>query len=574
MSAPAGLERPATERPEYETFRKRRRRAFTLTAEHVRTLALFFAFFVFYLGLGYRVVVVQHVVPFDAVARLAHAYFVWWNQPPKLAAIGFVWPPLSTLVFLPAAAVRGLAASLAALPLTTAFFGALLIVLLDRTLAVARLHWAARLPLLLAFGLNPMIVFYAVNGMSEVVYLCFLVAGAYFFLRWFLTREARFLTVAALAFAFGVLSRYEVITWALLVVLALGAAMIRQHVVRSELEGSLIAYLAPVVYALGLWLFVNWLILGNPLFFLSQQAPGFAQATPTNPAPSPTGDAHLSVATIAGDLVDLNWRLFPLTIVVTVALVLAFLVRRDLMAITIAAFIALNAFFTGVLMWATGNAGLLQLRYNMRAMPLAVVGVAWLVLTTRGRRGRAALWAGALAALVLSVPSTWRTMQTYPYQFLEQAFTRAISTGRDQEGKVSIGGYVAGIGPEQRMADWIRANVHERDAILTDDAQSFAVLLLSGRPDLFWDRIDRGDAQWLAALDDPFGKVSYLLVSNVSGDDAARFRWPALFTTGERGMQPVYSTSHFTLFRVAGSRPPRIRLRGGETAGDRGGPVG
>jgi len=541
-------------------FEKRRRNAWRLSRTFVGDLALFGVSFAAYFALGYRVVVRQHVIPFDALARLSHAYFVWWNAPPKLAAIGFVWPPLSTLVFLPAAGIRPLATSLVALPVTTAFFAALLLVLLDRVLALALLGWRLRLPIVVLFAINPMIVFYAVNGMSEIVYLTFLVAGVYFFLRWFLSRESRFIVLTAVAFSFGVLSRYEVITWVVLMTIALVAAMIRQHVARVEIEGSVVAYLAPVVYAVGLWLFVNWLILGNALYFLTQQAPGFAQSTPTNAPPQPTvGVEHIPPATIARELVTLNWHLFLPTILVSVALLVQFAMRRDLMAAMIAGFIALNAFFTGILIWTSGNLGLLQLRYNMRAMPLAIGGIAWLLLSARSARQRTAIWLASVALLAAALPMTWHTMQTYRFQFLEQAFTRAVSTGDDQEGSSSIGGYVVGIGPERQMADWITRNVHRRDSILTDDAQSFSVMLLTGRPDWFVDRIDQGDTQWLATLDDPFGKVDYLLVSSAAGNDLARYRYPHLFTTGEPGLTPVYSTAHFTLFRVAPKAPTAHR---------------
>ena len=551
-------ERPATVRPEPQParFEKHRRNSFRVTRTFAGGLTLFVTAFAAYFALGYRIVVQQHVIPFDAMARLAHAYFVWWNAPPKLAAIGFVWPPLSTIVFLPVAGIRPLATSLVALPLTTAFFAATLLVLLDRVLALARLGWKRRLPLVVLFGVNPMIVFYSVNGMSEIVYLTFLVAGVYFFLRWFLSRESRFIVLTAVAFSFGVLSRYEVITWVVLLTVALVAAMIRQHVSRTEIEGSVVAYLAPVVYAIGLWLFVNWLILGNALYFLTQQAPGFAQSTPTTTPPPPgVGTAHIPPSTITRELVTLNWHLFVPTIIVTVALLVAFAMRRDLMSAVIAGFIALNAFFTGVLIWTSGNLGLLQLRYNMRAMPLAIAGVAWLLITARSSAGANGDLARVARAARRRAADDVAHDADVPLP-VPRAGVHARDLHRaDQEGKTSIGGYVVGIGPERQMADWITKNAHGRDAILTDDAQSFAVMLLTGHPDWFVDRIDGGDTQWLATLDQPFGKVQYLLVSSIATNDLARYRYPHLFAGGEPGFTPVYSTPHFTIFRVAPTAP-------------------
>jgi hypothetical protein len=139
-----------------------RRRA--VGAATVETVVLWAIALAGYAWLGNRVVVQQHVVIFDAAARLAHAFFVWYNAPPKLAAIGFVWAPMSTLVFLPLAAIKPLASSLLALPLTSAMFGAGLLAVLNRTLALFEIRWPWRYAIVAAFGLNPMIAFYASNG--------------------------------------------------------------------------------------------------------------------------------------------------------------------------------------------------------------------------------------------------------------------------------------------------------------------------------------------------------------------------------------------------------------------------
>ena len=71
--------------------------------------ALFAAAFACYTLLGWRVTLQLHVIDGDAMSRLTHAYDVFWNSPPKLAALGLVWPPLMSAVFLPFALVKPLA---------------------------------------------------------------------------------------------------------------------------------------------------------------------------------------------------------------------------------------------------------------------------------------------------------------------------------------------------------------------------------------------------------------------------------------------------------------------------------
>ena len=82
----------------------------------VETAVLMGVFIVGYTLVGHRVVVSQHVVIGDALSRLAHAYYAWHNDPPKLAAIGFAWPPVQTVAYLPLGIVKPIATSLTAMP--------------------------------------------------------------------------------------------------------------------------------------------------------------------------------------------------------------------------------------------------------------------------------------------------------------------------------------------------------------------------------------------------------------------------------------------------------------------------
>src|SRR5688500_1051769 len=79
---------------------RRRRQSLLFNRAALESLVLFGVFFAGYAVIGHRVVIEQHVIVFDGLSRLAHAYFAWYNAPPKLAAIGFEWPPVMTLVFL------------------------------------------------------------------------------------------------------------------------------------------------------------------------------------------------------------------------------------------------------------------------------------------------------------------------------------------------------------------------------------------------------------------------------------------------------------------------------------------
>ena len=526
------------------------------------SLGIFAIFFAAYFLIGYRVVVDLHLVNFDALARLSHAYFVWWNEPPKLAAIGFVWPPIQTLVYLPFTLIKPLATSLAALPACSATFMAGMMVILNRLLGVTEMRWFARYPLLIAFGINPMIVYYGANGMAEAVYLFFLVAAVYFLVRWNLTRRTHLLAFVGLAIAVSMLSRYEILPYALLIGAAIGAITLagRSKVYRpQELEGSLLLYLAPVVYAGGAWLFFNWLILGDPLYFLTF-GPTTADIGASQQDIAGIEARGFSVSNAASYLLTLNIGLFPLTVIVFPALILTAILRRDLMSLVIAALVVTNAVITTILFLQNDDPNLLQLRYNMRAIPLALIGAGWLYYVWRPRQMRIAIWLVTLLILVLTLPTTYRTMETYSYQYEENVFLRALETGEDQEGNIGIGGYPIGIADEEETADYIEENVSAEEVVLTDDAQSLGIMLLSGRPDLFFDRIDKGDEVWQNTLNDPWGKVDYFLVTTnercrLPCEDFVRERWPGILRDDVPGMNVVLRTNQYVLVELDEEAP-------------------
>ncbi len=500
--------------------------------------------------LGYLTVLRWHIIVGDSVSRLAHAYFVWFNKPPKLAAIGFVWPPLMTIVLLPVSAIKPLATSLLALPLMSGLFAAALVVTVDRTLALLGLSRGARLPLVALVGLNPMVLYYAANGMGETLYLFLLTLAVYGFIRWYLRPDAQSLALTSMGLALGLLARYELIFWAAALALAVTAVLLRRGASRVVVEGTAIAFLAPVVYGFGLWIFFNWLILGDPLHWLhSEVTLTFEETRAQLAVPE-----RLDLSSSATQTLGLTWHLFPATLVTVGLLLLAFLWRRDFLALVLATMIALNPLSTALLAVATQSDVTLQLRYNLRPVPIAVIGLAWLCRSAPARARMPALLA-AFALLAGSLPSMWGTMETYRRQALEQAFTRALLHGTDQEGTRSLGsGVPVGSAPEHAAAAWVTAHVDRKSSVLADDEESFSVMLYSGRPDLFFDRIDEGDSIWLETLGNPFGKVDYVLVSR-SRPDLVRQHYPKVLEGGIRWLRPAFSNARWTIFRIV----PRSR---------------
>jgi hypothetical protein len=236
------------------------------------------------------------------------------------------------------------------------------------------------------------------------------------------------------------------------------------------------------------------------------------------------------------------------------ALVIAFVTQRNDMALWLASLVVLGIVIIGVHAYVAQNEGLLTLRDAMPMALTALIGAAWIYRSFAGFR--LVIWGVTVAILVIGLFTAWRGMQDYPFQSLEQAFTRTLFTGESQEGTSSRGGYTVGIDPEAQMAQYIKEHISEKNSVLTDNAQTYGVILLNGQPQVFFDRIDKGDAKWNSVLDDPWGKVRYMLVAyNPRSGDLIQRHYPLINAGAVAGMTPVYRTDRYVLVRVDQRNP-------------------
>ena len=167
-----------------------------------------------------------HTYPLDSFSRMANGFYILYSRDPHLAAVGFVWDPLSSLAdmvfllgnhFWPALARDNMAGSLTS---SIAMAGAVYQVCASlREWGVSR---TPRLILTAFFALNPMIAYYGGNGMSEGLFLFTLIASTRYLLRWMCDGDLRSLAYSAVALGFCYLTRNEAAMAALLGGIAVG----------------------------------------------------------------------------------------------------------------------------------------------------------------------------------------------------------------------------------------------------------------------------------------------------------------------------------------------------------------
>ena len=167
-----------------------------------------------------------YVFPGDAMARMANGFYVLFSRDPHLGAIGFVWTPLTSILDLffllfkgiwPALATHDVAGSLTSVCAMAASVYQVRAILADW--GVPR---TPRILLVALFALNPMIMYYAANGMSEAVYVFTLTAATRYLLRWIRDQDStRSLVYAAIMLALAFLGRNEAVASA-----GLGTALV------------------------------------------------------------------------------------------------------------------------------------------------------------------------------------------------------------------------------------------------------------------------------------------------------------------------------------------------------------
>jgi cell division septation protein DedD len=159
--------------------------------------------------------------------------------------------------------------------------------------------------------------------------------------------------------------------------------------------------------------------------------------------------------------------------------------------------------------------------------------------------------------LIAALPLGWNAMREYQFQNQAQAFTRWIEDRETQEGTSSVGDYTVGVDPEVAMASYINEALPQNESsILVDENFSYGPMILSGRPTLFADRADEGEGEWEETIDNPYGRVDYMLITISRGGDQLRKRYPEAISGGELGMTPIFRTERYVLIEVSQTKPP------------------
>lgn len=545
----------------------------------VEAWLVFAVAFAGYLALAGELVFTHGYLPGDSLARVGNAYGVMAGRDPHLAAIGFVWSPLPTAaigallpfrLIWPALVTHGFAACI-----VSAAAMAAMLVAVRGTLADLRVPRMPRLLVVGLLGAHPMIVWYAINGMSEAVGLLFLCLACRSLTRWIDTGSVAPLVSLGIWLGSAYLSRYEAIS-AAAAALALVAGMsmvrasgtVRDRARMASVDVGLVAF--SVVVAVVGWAAVSWLIVKHPFEQFSSEYGNSSQV-----------EASIDAIRVAAGGEPLQYvaeqveGLMPV-LGVAVALAVVFAVVRGrwslVVPLVILAPVAASQAFL-----AQSEQTFVWLRFQIVVVPMAAlcVGVAMTPLDARRRWAWPIRWAGSAVAAVVVAAALGPALPVAADTLLDRRLAReeaaalrtilqpesATEAERRSTLMLRFGDVVAG-----DLADFGPG----RGSILTDTAFSFPVVLAAADPAWF---VMRSDRDFEAALARPwiFG-VRYLLVPSPTGRavaDAVNAEYPDLWTGDPLASKVREWTDQYgTQWGLFAITPPQLAT--GTPADDRG----
>ncbi len=524
-------------------------------------LIWFWSCLVAYLAVAFYVTLVAHSQGLgqDGVSRVAIANRILFSRDPHLAAVGFVWSPLPELVLLPLVALKSVWPALVqdafAGNIVSALFMAGAAYHVFRFLEEVGVRRWVRWLLTATFALHPMIILYAINSMSEAMFIFFLLLVARHLQRWLRTQQMSALVSTGFYLAALYLTRYEATAAAAAVVVIVGFATFmrtrsatRRRVHAAVLDSFIVV--APFATAFVLWALTSWLITGTAFQQLSSSYGNAAQLQSRGLSTSLTLGQELAASSQA-----LHWMLAlePFLPVVIVACVAVIAWRRDWIALAAPAVLGAVVAF---MCYAQVSGSVLRLlRYFIVVIPLVVLMIG-VTLARRsragssqtatrgpaeGRRRRSLTWVWTacttIAAMVgivlmsLSIQAGYRAVMDPTINVgyaaeLQALVQRGPLTQAEREASLR---FVT----DHQVSRYVDSLHLGRGTVLVDDFLAFDIVMASSDTQQYVITSDRDFQQVLA---DPAGNgVRYFLVPSVQGLgklDAINRAYPAAYTDG------------------------------------------
>ncbi|OCN00285.1 hypothetical protein A7X67_09475 [Clostridium sp. W14A] len=528
-----------------------------ISSNYKMILAVAVILFVLETAYGIYQAMILQTLPADSISRVANAYYVIAVKPPRLSSMGLIWNPLPSLLELPLVSVsflwkplvsRGIASCV-----ITAMFSSLSAAVLLRTFFWFQVSGVYAMLFTLIYAFHPYIFYYGSNGMSESMFIFFIIYCICNLTLWFRFAKGNYIVRMAFGLAGGFLVRYEAIPFAI----GLGLCVILNILFNSKekaywftkdykrekfyyLEATLTMLYTPAVYTGIIWILLCWIIEGNPFYFLNSNYSNQAQS-----------ENAVGVSTVPQLVQYVAFRAMPF-LILFFAILLYRLIQRKIARYDVLCLICLVMSLLGfhtLMFWRGSSFG--WLRFFCYSLPICS---AWIPYEC---------YALSNANVVKG------EHETYPQQLLRQAKKKnknafhlsvlllvafVISSfllNQVMEGR-AISDYEGSThGKEYQIANYINEKIPEK-RILTDVFTTYYVAL---NTDHFQNLIVSSSQNFKQCVADPIGnEVDYILVPDpkLAENDAINRQYPDIYNHGADWCTESKDFGDYKLFQVTG----------------------
>jgi len=517
----------------------------------------------FYIAFANYLVFHLHSMINDAYARIDNAFDVLFTRDPHLAAIGFVWPPLPSFLELPIIAFKGVWPALVqkgfAGSILASLFSAGTVLLFNNGLKWAGVTRGMRWIFCLVWMINPMVVIYASQGMSEAPFMFFAVASILVFLRWAETRRMSLLPLLGVVAGLGCLCRNEMILLTFVIGIGVIVRSYRWRVSWREIETHALLFGLPALLMAMLWIGSMAIIEHDPFYWIHAQNGGAVVgggiATTTLPYTGVPGAPELAAATTGNTwqsavqfIVGHSLLLFPAVIAALGTLAVRMLIKGD--RVTGFILLSFGAPIALLDIWLLHKSTLSPtLRYQIFVIPYTFMVFVYILRSLKSRTGVLSSWI-ALAIVVVLGLSNVGTMLTLSDPAMASSDEWAAVQALGSNKTVEQLGYPTAIDLGQQIAPRVEALDTDHGLIACDSTTCFPIILNAKNPHMWVVTSDR-DFQAVVAQPRAY-HVEYFLVQN-SGRDALNITYPGLWEDGAGFATFIGDVGdEYRLYRVVG----------------------
>jgi hypothetical protein len=502
-------------------------------------VVLFVVCLVSYTAVGYFLFRTGYINP-DATSRSGNAGYVVMSRFPHLGAVGFVWNPLPSFAQLPILPLSHWWPELKTLGLSgviqSAAFMAGAVVILRRIAIDAGVSTLVRVLAVAAFALNPMIVLYGANGMSEGAFCLVLLWACRRLIRWIRGGATIDLCMASLAFGTAYLVRYEaLIAAAAAVVLVVGTSLVRHRAAKhwksamgvALHDGVIMGF--PIACVFVIWALAGWFLDASLLAQFTSQYGNSAQVETVGIV----GAGDVGVAPLLKTIAASVFGIQPLALVVVATAGAASVYWRRYETLVPLMVFGSILLFQSVAILLGSTFG--WFRFFIVLVPLVIVALltSWPAPSERtvaAKFTRTAISAVMAATLIVSIPVTWQSMLN-PNIGKEEFGLRSVLWPEKyppSEFWFFWSGEIA-----ENTVGWFDDQDLPDGSVLMDTFGLARMWLASDRPHQF---VVRSDYDFFEKLNDPSESgLRYILVPRPSGLgklDAVNVRYPTIWDDG------------------------------------------